>query len=239
MKKIMIMGIAFLAAFLEQLFHESVHALVALLVQADVHQFHFFAVDISLPSTLNHEIWRACCIHGSASLANIVCFFIFWWLFSLCLHRRWLALFFFYFASFSLFSGFGYLFFDAVVINEHSVGDWSQVLLLLGNPLWLRIILFVIGSAGIVWGYFWMGKHAQYFQIQGLSKKQSGFVLCVGAYLFVNIIFTALSVFHPLGNVGIMVVIFKSWLGFSGFFWAFFIQYICRDLPQPKYSFIL
>src|SRR5215211_7435082 len=109
-----ILMIAFVALCLEQVVHETSHGVAAYLVGARWERLFFWAADWDLPEGSPAGALREGIIASSAALVNIVCALacIFW-----LSHRQagggpFLRPFLFFFGAYSLFAGFGYIFFD-------------------------------------------------------------------------------------------------------------------------------
>ena len=229
MKKSYIILLAMLAVIMDTLLHEGTHAVVAMALGTTIKKFTFFFVDF-VDIEWTRPILYPCLIDGSAAIANLVCMAICMILFHYVEKNTYLSLFLFYLASFSLFSGFGYLFFDPLVMDLIPVGDWSQIIIRLGSSWILRITICLIGALGILYGYFWVGKQAHHFLLPGLTIKQTGFFLCVGSYLIINTIMTCAIFMYPLEPSMRVTGLCKHWFGMSGFCWAYFIQYFCRNI---------
>ncbi len=236
MKTLKIILLAFLGVLTVQLLHESTHAVTALLVGARVDNFTFWAVEINWNEGVIIEPWREAVIQGSAALFNIFCGLIGMLYLSKLKKNPLVALgaqlFTFYFTVYSLLAGFGYLFFDPIFANESSVGDWAKIVMLLGGSWAVRVPIIVVGTAGVLYTYFYAAKNAHDFASMGSEILNSGVMLirgaqlCVAPYVAIGSIFSIAAYFtHPLGMDGFIATLLQYGLGYSGMFWAFFIGF--------------
>jgi hypothetical protein len=103
----------------------------------------------------------------------------------------------------------------------------------------VRSPVIVIGGAGIVAGYFWVGKAAMRFTApsrNGVCRKDIGLLLCIYPYVAVNLIYTLFGAFHPLGWQGFLIIASQLWLGYSGFFWAYMINFVWSEpVVEPEH----
>ncbi len=226
-----ILIVAFVALCCEQILHEVCHGIAALLVGASWDQLWFWASASSWPEGASPGLWQQMIISGSAAVLNILCALVCIALFNRngMVQKPFVRLFLLYFGGYSLFAGFGYLFFDPIFANPKSAGDWAKIVMLLGGGWNVRLPILLIGVAGTVYGYFWVGKAALQFtsgdMADPVNRKKTGTTLLLLPYLFVNAAFTILAIWHPLGVKGLFVVSLKLWSGFSGFLWAYLIKY--------------
>ena len=233
--------VALLAEGVEQVFHEAVHAVAALAVGARLEGFQLWAVLHGWPQG-EGTAWREGIIAGSAALLDIVLAVACMLAFRRMQSRPVLRLFVFYLGAYSLFSGFGYLLVDPLFASESSVGDWAKVTMLLGGSWAVRVPIILVGAAGTVYGYFWMGRAAERFlwvdAADASARRRAGLVLCVAPYLFVNLVFSLLTFEHPVGVEGMVATLLKFWLGFGGFVWAYLIvfQWSAYAGPYPDAS---
>lgn len=220
-------AIALVALLLVQVLHEACHGIASLLVGARWTAWNLFAVDHRWVSPINKT--GEIIIAGNAALINVLFGIICVLLFSQPWTTRWptLRLFILYAGAYSLFTGFGYLLFDPLFYSPgSSLGDWRQVISLLGAGWELRIPLILIGAAGYMWAFFWLANST--LQFGGALDKQQQRVklalpLLIVPYVVVNIVFTILSFWHPLGLAGVIVTVLQYWFGYIAFFWAFFM----------------
>jgi hypothetical protein len=159
-----VLQVAFVAATTVQLSHEGCHAVVSLALGARVETFHLMGIAHSWPAGAG-AAWQEVTIAGSAAVFNIVVGFVMLWLFyrMILTDRPFLRLFVFFVSAYSWFMGFGYLFFDPIFAAPGSAGDWARVVMFFGGGWEVRSPVIVIGGAGIVAGYFWVGKAAMRF----------------------------------------------------------------------------
>lgn len=230
--------VAFVAAFLQQVVHEATHGIVAMMVGKQWVFFNLFATGsrwLDAPSARADAV-----IAGSAALFNIVCGTVCVFLFA---RPRWHQcptgrLFLLYFGGFSLLSGFGYLMFDSLFFNpaSNSLGDWRRVVAFLGGGWAVRAPILLIGAAGSLATFFWLPYAALRFgdgSIDSPSRVRIALPLLLIPYIVISALFTTLAFWHPLGAMGTVVVGLKYWLGYIGFFWAFFIAAYWADFREP------
>src|SRR5205814_10680022 len=119
------------------------------------------------------------------------------------MRRPTLRLFFLYVAAYSFFTGFGYLLLDPLCYTPgNDLGDWRQMISLLGAGWELRIPLIIVGVAGYIWAFFWLTRSALQFGERTHEQKERirlALPLLLVPYVVVNIVFTTLSFWHPLG----------------------------------------
>jgi hypothetical protein len=220
-------SIAVLAALAEQVMHEVSHGLATLFVGANWDALNLFA---------SYSSWNGAAdpvgqfiISGNAAIVNVIagslCLFLFSrsWLIARPLFR----LFILYFGAYSLLAGFGYLLVDPLFYKPGAnLGDWKQVVAYFGGGWAVRIFIFSIGAIGTFAAFIWISRSALCFCTQISQKKmrvKTVFRILLMPYILVNIIFTVLAFWHPLGPNGTILTIFKYWFGYIGLFWAFFI----------------
>ena len=223
-------SIALVAVLATQVFHESCHAIASVLVGARLKWFNLFAVDHDWVGEMNR--WGEIIIAGNAPLMNLVTGGMAAALFS----RRWvmrrptLRLFLLYFGIYSLSTGFGYLIRDALVYQPEgqNLGDLSRVLELLDETWPVRILMGLIGAAGYRWVMLWLARSTLRFG-EGMAERSRrlrlALSLLMAPYLTINVIFTVLSFWHPIGTDGILVTAFQYWIGYSAFLLAFGASY--------------
>lgn len=221
-------SIALLAALAEQVIHEVSHGVAALIVGANWDALNLFA---------SYSSWEAVAdpignliISGSAAIVNIIfgiiCIFIFSrsWLIA----RPFLRLFILYLGAFSLLAGFGYLLVDPLFYKPGAnMGDWKQVVAYFNGGWGVRVFIISIGAIGTFATFMWISQSALCFYAQNSQKKeriQTAFRILLVPYIMVNLTFTILAFWHPLGLNGLILMIFKYWFGYIGLFWAFFIS---------------
>jgi hypothetical protein len=229
--------VAFVSLFLEQIMHEVSHGLTASAVGARWEKLYFWAADWDWPTgEVSEHGWRSAAIAASGALLNLfvalVCILLFNRVGS---EQGFLRLFLFFLGAYSLFSAFGYFFFDPIFARPDSPGDLATIVMLLGGGWLVRVPLILIGAAGTLYGYFWMGEAAMQFTTSAVESKITvGFILCVLPYLTNNLIFSLLAWFHPLGKNGFVATILKLWCGFLGFILAFMINFVWSE-PSGSY----
>lgn len=233
-----ILAVAFLAALAEQVQHEATHGLAALLVGAKWESLNLFAVATSWPGAMNTT--GELIIAGSAAVLNIVVGFVSIFLLGQPMfnQRPLLKYFVMCFAAYSLFAGFGYLLVDSAFYRPgDNLGDWKQVIALLGGSWGIRAPLLMVGIGGTIWTLLWLARAGLEF-IPNVSDKaarrQGAIRLLLVPYIGVNLIFTALSFWHPVGPEGVIIALLKYWFGYIGFFWAFFIIGFTQSWQRAK-----
>lgn len=225
---LLILPIALSAAILTQLFHESVHALTALLVGAKIDYVSFYVIETNWPiAGIDLIPFREALIAGSAAVFNILLAGICMTLFNKIKNPS-QRLFVFYLGAYSLFLGCGYLLIDPLRASPDSLGDWAKVVMFLGGSWTIRLLVFLIGGVGTVYGYFWMGSTAQHFNYEekkkALNYKMLGVLLCLIPYIVINIMLTITA--FAQGSPGAFFALFLYWGGYLGFFWAFMIKFV-------------
>lgn len=228
---------AVLGALVAQVLHEACHGVAAVLVGGQWRAFNLFAVDWG-PETL--EDARKLAIEASPALLNILSGLLAVFLFGrVWVRQRPMAgLFLMYTAGYSMLMGFGYLFVDPLFYQPggESLGDWKKVIDMLGGSWAVRLPLLLVGVGGVLWTFFWLAWAALRFASDATDKverRQVALPLLLVPYLAINVLFTVLSLWHPLGAEGIFVVAFQYWFGYSGFFWAFFLAGYWLDVKAP------
>jgi hypothetical protein len=232
--------VAFVCLCLEQIMHEAAHGLAAVSLGARWEKLYLWAADWNWPDGgVRGEVWRTGAIEASGAAVNLITAFVCILLFGqIDSELRLFRLFLFFLGAYSLFSAFGYLLFDPIFARPESAGDVAKIVMLLGGGWIARLPLILIGAAGTIYGYFWMGQAAMRFTLGATSSPDSkvkvGLILCVLPYLTNNLIFSFLAWYHPLGTRGFVAAILKLWFGFLGFVLAFMINFIWQ---QPKAAY--
>lgn len=229
---------ALLGALAAQVLHEACHGIAAVLVGAQWQAFNLFAVLWAWPGAPNET--GMLIIEASPALLNILTGCLAVWLYGRAMKqkRAMPALFWMYFAGYSLFMGFGYLFVDPLFYRPgaEQVGDWQKVVAALGGSWAVRIPILLVGVGGVLWGFFWLARAALRFAADATDKAervQVALPLLLLPYLVINVLFTILSFCHPLGADGILITVFQYWFGYVGFFWAFFLAAYWLDVNKP------
>ncbi len=230
---------ALLGALAAQVLHEAMHGLAAVAVGAQWQAFNLFAVLWAWPGEASQA--GRLVIEAAPALVNIAVGLLAALFFkrTVAAGRAMFSLYLLYLAGYSAFMGFGYLFFDALFYQPgaEQLGDWCQVIDVLGGSWLVRIPLLVIGGAGLVWGFFWLARAALRFAPDASDKQQRVAValpLLLIPYVAVNLLFTVLAIWHPLGVEGLVVAALQYWFGYVGFFWAFFLAAYWLDIDWMK-----
>ena len=214
--------IAFTAAWLEQVGHESAHGVLATLVGATWTQLNLFFAEhawTGQPSPLGEGI-----LTGGAAIFNILLALI-----SMALFKRTkstVRLFWFYMAVFNLFGGFGYLFTDPLFYQRggENLGDWKKIVDILGGGWNARLPIALIGAAGVLWGFMWVGKNAHAFlPTEKPERLRTALILLLLPYIVVSLTFTLLAFAAPYPELGPIIAI-KYWFGFFGLGWGAFMS---------------
>lgn len=212
------------AAVAEQVLHESVHGVVALLVGKQWQALHLFAFASKWPATpsIVGDAWVA----ASAAVFNIVtglgAAFVLarkMLLASRPFARLWLL----YFAAFSILAGFGYLMIDAAFYRPGAVGDWKRVIGVLGGGWAVRGPVLAVGVSGVFAAFFWIPRAALEFIGTGEGRLRSALALLLAPFVAVCGSMTLLAIGHPLGASGVALTAIKHWMGYSALAWAPFI----------------
>lgn len=230
--------VAILGALSVQILHEFWHGITSVLVGAEWQAFNLFAVRWAWPGVTNDT--GTLLVEGLPALMNILFGFLGVYLFSNSVHkqRAMAALFWMYFAGYNLFMGFGYLLVDPLFYQPgiEQARDWQKVIDILGGSWAVRLPILLIGMIGILWGFFWLARAALRFAADASDKAERVRVaqsLLLVPYLAVNLLFTILAIWHPLGGQGLFIVIFQYWFGYIGFFWGFFLAAYWLDIKKP------
>lgn len=232
-----VLAAAVLGALVAQVLHEACHGVAAVLVGGQWRAFNLFAVDWG-PETL--EDARKLVIEASPALLNILSGLLAVFLFSrLWVRQRPMAgLFLMYTAGYSLLMGFGYLFVDPLFYQPggENLGDWKKVIDMLGGTWAVRLPLLLVGAAGVLWVFFWLARAALRFAGDATNKverRQVALPLLLLPYFVINVLFTVLAFWNPVGMEVISVVAFQYWFGYSGFLWALFLAGYWLDVKAP------
>ncbi len=233
-----VLAAALLAALGAQVLHEACHGITAVLVGAEWQAFNLFAVLWSWPGAPNET--GSVLVEALPALLNIMLGFAGVILFGRTARRQrsMSALFWMYFAGYNLFMGFGYLFVDPLFFQPGSgqVGDWQKVIQYLGGSWAVRLPILLVGVAGILWGFFWLARAALRFAGDASDKTERVRVslpLLLVPYIAINVLFSTLAIWHPLGGQGMFIVAFHYWFGYIGFFWGFFLAAYWLDFHKP------
>jgi hypothetical protein len=229
---------ALLGALAAQVMHEAFHGITALLIGAEWQAFNLFAVLWDWPGASNDT--GTVLVEALPALLNILLGFLGVFLFGRTTRqqRSMSALFWMYFTGYNLFMGFGYLFVDSLLYQPGSeqVGDWQKIIQILGGSWAVRIPILLVGVAGILWGFFWLARSVLRFAVDASNKServQVALPLLLVPYFAINLVFTILAIWHPLGRQGTVIVAFQYWFGYIGFFWGFFLAAYWIDVQKP------
>src|SRR5688572_23551240 len=147
-KLINILSVSFVAIFIAQVGHEATHGILATLVGAKWTEFNLFFVDHQWPGEMN--LTGEIMIKGSAAILNILVGLLAAYLFNRNPSAsNWTRrLFLFYLAAYNTFAGFGYLFTDPLFYKSggENLGDWKQIVDLLGGGWNVRLPISLIGA---------------------------------------------------------------------------------------------
>ena len=220
-------SIAILAALAEQVIHEVSHGLATLLVGANWDALNLFASYSSWNGAVSPP--GQLVIASNAAIVNILCGILCVFVFtrSWIINKPFFRLFVLYFGAFSLLAGFGYLLVDPIFYKPGAnLGDWKQVVAYFGGGWGVRAFIISIGAIGTFTVFIWIARSALCFCAHALENRnrvQTAFRILLIPYIVVNIVFTVLAFWHPLGSAGTILTIFKYWFGYIGLFWGFFI----------------
>ena len=227
-------SIALVAVLVEHVFHESCHAVAAVLVGGRLKWFNLFG--ISYVGEISR--WGHIIIAGNAALMDILIGMIAAVLFS----RRWvmrrpaLRLFLFYFSAYSQLSGFGTLILGAFFYQPggQNLGDWERVLELLDGNRAVWILMGVVGLAGQALVYSWLADSTLRFGGEIAERYQRARLavpLLMAPYQAINVIITILSFWY--GTV--IDTIIMTWFGYIAFLVAFFdvVYWTKARTPPP------
>ena len=133
-------------------------------------------------------------------------------------------------------TGFGYFMTDPITM----VGDWGNVFSYFpdapGTVLTMRIVLLVLGSAGVVFTFFALNYMSYYF-IKDPADKQERFYVAFRLHLVMLIVGTIIGcidgVISPASGGSYFAVIFSNMMWIV-FFWAFMFTWVM--VRHPKQS---
>ena len=226
--------IAFVAVGIEQIVHETTHGILATLLGAKWTELNLFYVEHVWVGVLsaNPPSLATGIIAGGAAIANIVLALI-----SMLFFKKTgspsLRLFWFFMAAFNLFAGFGYLFIDPLFYRPDgtNLGDWKRIVALLGGGWNVRLPITLVGAAGVLWGFFWVGGNAHAFlpEIQP-TRFHTALRLLLVPYVVICLIFTILAYAGPIKEIAPIITI-KYWLGFFGIGWGAFMSGLWIQAP--------
>lgn len=139
-------------------------------------------------------------------------------------------------------TGFGYFFIDPLTL----LGDWGNVFSTFpGNPtlvLTMRGVLFLIGSAGIVFTFFALNYMSYYFVADPADKQQRLYV-ATRLHLVMLIVATIIGciggIVSPASGGSYFAVIFAN-MEWIVFFWAFMFTWVMVKHPRKsRYLYVL
>jgi len=228
------LNIAFVAIFINQVVHESAHGILATLVGAKWTQLNLFFAEhtwIGEPSQLGEGI-----LTGGAAVINIIIAFISAALFQnkSIASRGALRLFLFYLTAYNLFAGFGYLFVDSLFYQPggENLGDWKKIVEMLGGGWNVRLPISLIGAAGVLWGFFWVGRNAHAFlPAEKPERFRFALLLLFVPYVLFSALFTTLAAFGPLPSAIIPILAISYWFGDFGIGWGAFMSGLWIQAP--------
>ena len=227
-------AIAFVAVFIEQVGHESSHGFLATLVGAEWTQLNLFFAEHEWIGRRTAESLRlgGGIIAGGAAIINILLALASMVLFKKTTSST-LRLFWFYMAALNLFAGFGYLFTDPLFYQRdgRNLGDWKFVVELLGGGWNVRLPIALVGAAGVLWGFMWVGRNAHAF-LPGdkPTRLQTSIRLLLIPYIAISLIFTLLAFAGPVKEIAPIIAI-KYWFGFFGIGWGAFMAGMWISAP--------
>ena len=136
-------------------------------------------------------------------------------------------------------TGFGYFMIDPLTL----LGDWGNVFDMFpdapGLVLTMRIVLFIIGSAGIVFTFFALNYMSYYFIIDPADKHQRLYV-ATRLHLVMLIVATIVGciggIVSPASGGSYFAVIFAN-MEWIVFFWAFMFTWVMVRYPSRSRYF--
>ncbi len=231
-------AIAIVAVLAEQIGHEITHGIAAIIVGKDWQILNLFAVYSVWPG--DADAFGDGVVAASAALLNIFTGFVAIFFFGTATfaNRPTWRLFWLYFAGFSLLAGFGYLMVDPLFYRPGggNLGDWQKIVDLLGGTWAVRAPISAVGAAGVLLVFFWLPRAVMKLgdgSIERTSRVSLARTLLLVPYLVVCTVLTVMALWHPLGMNGLVLMAMKYWMGFSAFFWGFFIAGYWAKLEQP------
>ncbi len=223
-KLINILAISFVAVFITQVGHEATHGILATLVGAKWTQFNFFFIDhkwLGESSRTGDLI-----ITGGAAIMNILIGILAAYFFNqkAFASRATLRLFLFYLAAYNTFTGFGYLFTDPLFYQKggENLGDWKKIVDMFGGGWNVRLPIALIGAAGTLWMFMWIGHNAQAFITDQTQRMKTCVQLMLVPYLVWNLVIVALGSFLPFPEISVIIAI-HYFFGYFGIFWGTFM----------------
>lgn len=218
---------AVVALFFSHVLHEAVHLISALFTGAQVRKFNLFAVDILLFGEAEY-MWRDIIIEAGASVVNVLAGFLALFLFfRLKSGYPLFKQFFLQLSGYNLLMGFGYFLFDGLFYSPDLAGDWRSVITMLDGSVALRVILVILGAAGMLFAMFWLAQSVLVFvkeKEMAIERHKVAFPLLLVPYLALGAVYSILALWHPLEfPVGLIITVLQFFFGFSGFLWAYFL----------------
>lgn len=220
-----VLAISFVAIFLKQVGHEVSHGVLAEMVGAKWTQLSLFYAEHVWPREISW--WGETIITGGATIANIIAAFIGVWFFqheSLAQYVN-LRLFLFFFTAYNIFAGFGYLFADPLMYQRggENLSDWERIITMLGGGWEARIPILLIGAAGMLGGFFWVGQNAHVFiPAKQPARFQAALLLLLLPYFIWNGFFTLLAYLNPFKPIATSIAV-QYWFGYFGIGWGAFM----------------
>ncbi len=218
---------AVVALFFSHVLHETVHLVSALITGAQVRRFNLFAVDIVLFGEAEY-MWQDIIIEAGASVVNVLAGFLALFLFyRLKPGYPLLKLLFLQVSGYNLLMGFGYFLFDSLFYSPDLAGDWRSVITMLEGSIALRVILIILGAAGMLFVMFQLAQGVLVFvkekEVAG-ERRKAAFPILLMPYLVLGAVYSLLSLWHPLEfPVGLIITVLQFFFGFSGLLWAYFL----------------
>jgi hypothetical protein len=126
-------------------------------------------------------------------------------------------------AAYNTFTGFGYLFTDPLFYQQggENLGDWKQIVDILGGGWNVRLPISIVGAAGTLWMFIWIGRNAHAFLTE--ERMKSAVQLLLVPYLVWNITTVVLGMFLPYPEISIIIAI-HYFFGYFGIFWGTFMS---------------
>lgn len=230
------LALAFVGIFLKQVGHESMHGILAELVGAKWTQLNLFFAENTWPGEPS-KIGEAILVGGPA-LINILVAFVGAALFHKpsVVARPALRLFLLYLVAYNLFAGFGYLFTDPLFYQPggENLGDWKRIVDMLGGSWAVRLPISLVGAAGVLWGFIWVGRNAHAFlPAEKPERFRAALVLLLLPYAALNVLFTVLAALGPIPPQVVPIVAIQYWFGYFGIGWGAFMAGLWIQ-PKPS-----
>ena len=237
-------GTSFLAVFITVPGHELFHALTSLAYGDKIIIYSGTAVKPA--DIINYEALspfnRIMVGGGSASILNTVIGIILAIILLKCSMGPTLRLFLTQLMGAQMCQGFGYF-----LIGVFGAGDWGMVYSYLSDMPGLinalRIVLAILGSAGVVISFFLLN-HMSYYFIEDTADKKEKRTVAFKLHLLMFILGTAIVVYTTLigphyksGGLSIGTVILFNFMWIP-FFWGFMFTGVMK-VNQPKESRLL